>query len=553
MRVAGAAASLERSPRLVTDFEFVNAVSLDVVNNCNLRCPFCLYDYANTRATRFMSEETLDAALRLIPHVNDGGFWLSCLHEPFLHPEFLSLLERVPRQWRHKVMFTTNLAKRMPEPFFVELAKSGVFHINISVESLTPSIYEKFRKGARWPIFKENWDRLITAWRAAEAPPRLRYIAMAYKSNFRELPDLVRYLHAERMASQVELRYTFAMSHIPAEFGAAEYLDEADWAWLRQQLAEYGPDDLMLNDPPYWAKPAPPATEPEAEVQTKPTPAEAIVPVRASVPPPPARLPELPLNLQVAWDGQTVVGEKWLDLSNQRLAVANIRDLARPFEWLVDLASAPVPDFVPDERDGPLVQGFIDRITADEIIGWIRDAQAPARKVAYEAVLPTEDGQRVLAAGIAGLEYADLGLSSFEDRDHGFVIQLSMPLSRAERAAIIVRDPETMTKLPRAPAYQGGVKKVSARHVAGWVRSRFEPEDEIEVEVALGRPGHFEVLWRGPATDEGALDGLQSFHIDLPRCLNEAEQALLAVRPVASPYMLDRDTNPVVAGRAEDL
>ena len=83
---------------LRTRFEPISHVAMDIVNNCNLRCPFCVYDYANTHNTRFMSEATFESALRLIPYVTDGNFWLSCLHEATLHPTLVTILSSACRR-----------------------------------------------------------------------------------------------------------------------------------------------------------------------------------------------------------------------------------------------------------------------------------------------------------------------------------------------------------------------------------------------------------------------------------------------------------------------
>ena len=76
---------------------------MDIVDNCNLRCPFCLYDYANTRTTHFMTEQTIEAALRFLPYTRDGEFWFSCLHEPTLHPKLTSFIDKVPPEYRRKL------------------------------------------------------------------------------------------------------------------------------------------------------------------------------------------------------------------------------------------------------------------------------------------------------------------------------------------------------------------------------------------------------------------------------------------------------------------
>ncbi len=250
VRVAGSAEPLALAPALRTAFEPIHHIAIDIVNNCNLRCPFCVYDYTGVNKTEFMTEATFDAFARLLPYVRDGNFWLSCLHEATMHPQLMAFIERVPLAYRKKIFFTTNLAKRMPDAYFTFLANCGASHVNISIESLRQDVYERMRKGARQPIFLENWDKLLAAFRAAPNPPKLRYNIMAYRSNLHEIPELVRVLLAEKMAWQTEVRHTFSQSHIQIEFQRAEFLTSAEWKWLEEALKEFPPAQVLQLWPP---------------------------------------------------------------------------------------------------------------------------------------------------------------------------------------------------------------------------------------------------------------------------------------------------------------
>ncbi len=338
IRPVGGRSELPLSPYLVTAFEPLDHVAVDIVNNCNLRCPFCLFDYSDVKVTKTMSSEVFDSALKLIPYVRDGNFWLSCLHEPTLNPEFLSFIERIPQQWRRKVMFTTNLAKRMPAKYFNVLAESGISHINISLESTNPAIFERMRKGARWAIFSENWNHLIEAWRAAANPPRIRYIIMAYQSNLAEIPGLVKLLRQEKLPWQVEVRHTYNAEHIPRDFRSSEFLSDADWHWLEKEFQEYSVDQVMLIPPPELGQPrADEATDDikdtsahldeslpspdgadqltetsiaNVEVDTAPETSPDALPIADLIPLGERRLAQ-PYNIQIEWDGKLVVYGKW--------------------------------------------------------------------------------------------------------------------------------------------------------------------------------------------------------------------------------------------------
>ena len=322
VRAVGTQTVLALAPELSTVFEPVSHIAMDIVNNCNLRCPFCVYDYSDTRRTQLMSDSTFESALRLIPYVTDGNFWLSCEHEATMHPALMQFIEKIPLKWRRKVMYTTNLARPMPDDYFDFLAKSGVHHINISLESLDPDLYERMRKGARWRIFSKNWDRLIGAFGRVPTPPRLRYNIMAYRSNLSEIPRLVDHLRNERVASQVEIRHTFEVEHIATEFREAEFLDNADWEWLAQQLASF-PDDEVLLIPP----PRPVVSHVARSGVSAETGSPSFIP--------------RPLNLRLQYDGKLIVYGEWPGPDglpeHEQFVVTNVHYLRNPREFLLSL------------------------------------------------------------------------------------------------------------------------------------------------------------------------------------------------------------------------
>jgi hypothetical protein len=295
-RPVGSAWSAELAPELRTAFEPISHIAMDIVNNCNLRCPFCVYDYSETRTTRFMTEETFASVLRLIPFVTDGNFWLSCLHEATLHPRLLDFIERVPTEYRRKLFYTTNLAKRMPADYFAAIARSGMHHLNISLESLDPARYERFRDGARHNIFAANWQMLLDAFQAAEAAPRIRYNIMAYRSNLEEIPRLVTTLLMEKHAWQVEVRHTYDVKSIPQSFRDSEFLSTEEWASLTDRLRGFPGDRVLLIGPPggvgYARDSGPPAFDGD------------------DTPPAVERAPR-PFNISMTWDGaMRVYGER---------------------------------------------------------------------------------------------------------------------------------------------------------------------------------------------------------------------------------------------------
>jgi len=92
---------------------------------------------------------------------------------------FFVAFETPAVEYRSKIFFTTNLARRQPDSYFEFLSTSGIHHISVSVDSFDKAIYEKMRKGAHHEMFLENLDRLTSAFAKALNPPKLRFVTLA--------------------------------------------------------------------------------------------------------------------------------------------------------------------------------------------------------------------------------------------------------------------------------------------------------------------------------------------------------------------------------------
>jgi MoaA/NifB/PqqE/SkfB family radical SAM enzyme len=227
----------------------IRYIAADIVNNCNLRCPFCLVDYSLVDHTELMSVETFQKILSLVAGAGDEGFWMSCLHEPTMHPQLNDFLALIPQNARKKTWFTTNLTRPLTEEFFTVWARSGIHHINVSLDSLNPELFAVLRKFGRFEVFQRNLDLMTDVFRRHADPPKLRFITMAFKSNLEEIPNILQHSRERWLSSENEIRYTLNFEHITDNFRTEHYLLKADWPILTEKLAKL-PYNYTIVYPP---------------------------------------------------------------------------------------------------------------------------------------------------------------------------------------------------------------------------------------------------------------------------------------------------------------
>jgi uncharacterized Fe-S cluster-containing radical SAM superfamily protein len=249
-RIANTECVLQHSPLAVRPGLPVEIVAADVVNNCNLRCPFCITDYERIKGLRLMTRATIERSIPLMPVVEDGGFWLSCMHEPTLHPGFADFVELVPDDLRRKISFTTNLCRRVPPETLQRLARSGVHSIRVSLDSLQPDRFERLRKGGRFAVFIEQLRCLVGFLRESPRRPRFDLVTVVLRENLEEVAGLVRVARTEFDAACHEVRFMYYAPHLAA-WGASRIPALEDWRRLRDRIEGENPGYLLrFAEPP---------------------------------------------------------------------------------------------------------------------------------------------------------------------------------------------------------------------------------------------------------------------------------------------------------------
>ncbi len=225
---------------------YIHLMNIDVTDNCNLRCPFCFSDFTKATSTR-MSEEVFDKVLSLLPLVPEQSFFVSCAFEPFLHPRFTELLKRIPANQKNKGFFTTNLTIPLSPAIFEDLSVSNINHMNISLDSLDATTFEQLRLRGKFTVFKRQLETLVSVFRNAANPPKLRYITMAFRQNLHELPTLVRATHENYLPYEHEIRLPFDYTSMDSGWKAASMLTAEEWYALEKTIAGLGYRVKFMN------------------------------------------------------------------------------------------------------------------------------------------------------------------------------------------------------------------------------------------------------------------------------------------------------------------
>lgn len=207
----------------------------DIVNNCNLRCPFCVTDYQLTRGTKIMDRQTFEKSLALLPYVPNGMFWLSCMHEPTMHSELASYIELIPLKQRKKISFTTNLCKKLDDHLLKTIAFSGINNVRISIDSFDPNTFSKLRKGGKLDVFLNNLERFSEFIATSPTPPKIHYITMAFNDNLDEIEALIEKCKSILEPARHEIRFMFYVPHA-AEWGEQNILSNEKWGQLKRKI-----------------------------------------------------------------------------------------------------------------------------------------------------------------------------------------------------------------------------------------------------------------------------------------------------------------------------
>ncbi len=162
------------------------ALSIEPTTSCNLRCPQCPSGLRKfTRPTGMMG---MDLYKEIIDELSGHLAYLMLYFqgEPFLHPEFLAMVQHAKKRNIYTATSTNGhyLDKKNTEA----IVQSGLDRLIISIDGVSQGVYEKYRKGGKVDRVLEGIENLIEAKNKLKShTPYIIIQFLAFQHNLHEL------------------------------------------------------------------------------------------------------------------------------------------------------------------------------------------------------------------------------------------------------------------------------------------------------------------------------------------------------------------------------
>src|SRR3989339_2261481 len=141
-------------------FEFPLRFNIEPTNYCNLSCSMCPrelnrpFGYMSINIFQKIINESILYGKRLIITINKDG-------EPLLHPELSQMVKYAKdKKAAYKINFYTN-GILLTEAKSIELIKSGLDTVHISIDAFTKETYKKIKNSEKLDAVEGNVKGLV--------------------------------------------------------------------------------------------------------------------------------------------------------------------------------------------------------------------------------------------------------------------------------------------------------------------------------------------------------------------------------------------------------
>ena len=160
---------------------------IDVSNKCNLHCPYC-----PTGAKRKSGRDTSTIDLAHIERLlDDIGSYLISVNlfnwgEPFLHPQITEIIKMF-----HKKKIATHISSNLNvanKDIMEGISQAGLDYLTVSLSGISQEIYQRYHRGGRFDLMRENLEHLITYKREHnKSRPVIEWKYLLFRHNVKEV------------------------------------------------------------------------------------------------------------------------------------------------------------------------------------------------------------------------------------------------------------------------------------------------------------------------------------------------------------------------------
>ncbi|MDR2440615.1 MAG: radical SAM protein [Planctomycetaceae bacterium] len=160
----------------------------ELTNVCNLRCKMCGRNDADFSATIFNTEwiDKFAGILNTIEEVTLMGWG-----EPTMHPEFIKILERL-NQYSVRKYFCTNGQKLSELQLFNAIFDCKVDVMAVSLDGAVAVTNDSIRGKSFYNVINSLKNIVQERIKRSTKIPYINFVFTAMRSNFREIPALIR-------------------------------------------------------------------------------------------------------------------------------------------------------------------------------------------------------------------------------------------------------------------------------------------------------------------------------------------------------------------------
>lgn len=211
-------------PTLIPDLP--RFAQIEPIGRCNLACRMCTVNHRGDEVGE-MSIARFRELLDQMPGLHE--LHLQGLGEPMMHPGFFEMVS-IAAARGIRVSANSNLTL-LTERRARLCVESGLAALSVSLDGASAAVYESIRRRASFAKVIRNLDRLVDARDAAASPLEVRGVMVLMRSNLRELPALVRLLHAHRVPELLVQRLSSDLEQpdLPARYiPIRSYVNDAE-------------------------------------------------------------------------------------------------------------------------------------------------------------------------------------------------------------------------------------------------------------------------------------------------------------------------------------